>query len=374
MKFSQMTQRVGNRFKKRLVPFVNGVYGKLRKLVSGNPIVITDASDESLAGLRVFGKSTQDGTPTPDAPVEIMSVENPTVVVCGKNLYSGGDISGVKSSPVNITTIPKGTYTISANVNSTDEEYEKSLVLFYYVDDSGYTAVSLNHGEKAYASVSFDKPINQIGFYASINASSSENDNFSFSNIQIEIGDIATDYEPYTEQTLSITRSLHGIPVTSGGNYTDANGQQWICDEVDFERGVYVQRIKQLLMDGSEPWKLYSNKYIYLTIDDVALEGGNGFCTCVPYHYSYAGDGIFAIENVIYLGEVLTQKLNGDITTWTNILTTNPAKLYYILTTPIEIPLTTEQIAAYKALHANKSNTTILNDQDAWMEVSYIAK
>lgn len=62
MKFSQMTQRVGNRFKQRLAPFFNGVYStyaKLRKAV-GNPIVINDASDEALQGLRVFGKSTQD--------------------------------------------------------------------------------------------------------------------------------------------------------------------------------------------------------------------------------------------------------------------------------------------------------------------------
>lgn len=36
---------------------------------------------------------------------------------------------------------------------------------------------------------------------------------------------------------------LHGIPVASGGNYTDKNGQQWICDEIDFERGKYVQRV-----------------------------------------------------------------------------------------------------------------------------------
>ena len=39
---------------------------------------------------------------------------------------------------------------------------------------------------------------------------------------------------------------LPGVPVASGGNYTDQNGQLWICDEVDLERGVKVQRVKSV--------------------------------------------------------------------------------------------------------------------------------
>ena len=50
---------------------------------------------------------------------------------------------------------------------------------------------------------------------------------------QVELGDHATAYEPYKAlQTVEITHTLPGIPVTSGGNYTDSDGQQWICDEV----------------------------------------------------------------------------------------------------------------------------------------------
>ena len=47
------------------------------------------------------------------------------------------------------------------------------------------------------------------------------------------------------EQTLIIStpNGLLGLPVDSGGNYTDSNGQQWVCDEIDFVRGKYIQRI-----------------------------------------------------------------------------------------------------------------------------------
>ena len=63
------------------------------------------------------------------------------------------------------------------------------------------------------------------------------------------------DYEPYhTPQTLTLStpNGLPGIPVTSGGNYTDENGQQWICDEVDLERGVYVQRVDKGAFDATK--------------------------------------------------------------------------------------------------------------------------
>lgn len=36
---------------------------------------------------------------------------------------------------------------------------------------------------------------------------------------------------------------LYGIPVSSGGNYTDDNGQQWIADYKDYTRGVNVQKV-----------------------------------------------------------------------------------------------------------------------------------
>lgn len=40
---------------------------------TGNPVAVDDAFAAPLCGLTVYGKSTQDGTPTPDAPVPIVS-------------------------------------------------------------------------------------------------------------------------------------------------------------------------------------------------------------------------------------------------------------------------------------------------------------
>lgn len=72
--------------------------------------------------------------------------------------------------------------------------------------------------------------------------------------IQLEIGTKATVYEPYREQflTLPTPNGLPGIPVTSGGNYIDSTGQQWVCDEIDLERGVKVQRIDKGAFDSTK--------------------------------------------------------------------------------------------------------------------------
>jgi hypothetical protein len=48
---------------------------------------ITDSDNGKIQDMMIYGKSSQDGTPTPENPVEIKSVVNPTIKICGKNLF-----------------------------------------------------------------------------------------------------------------------------------------------------------------------------------------------------------------------------------------------------------------------------------------------
>lgn len=86
------------------------------------------------------------------------------------------------------------------------------------------------------------------------------------SNFMITEKDENTIYEPYYEpQTISISTptGLPAIPVDSDGNYTDANGQQWIADYVDLKRGKYVQNICDLpLKDIDLEWCTWGVNYI----------------------------------------------------------------------------------------------------------------
>jgi len=54
-------------------------------------------------------------------------------------------------------------------------------------------------------------------------------------------------------------------------------------------------------------------------------------------------------------------------------LASNPTVIQYAMLEPIETPLSETELAAYRALHTNKPNTTILNDGGAHMAVAYAA-
>src|SRR5699024_2213721 len=64
----------------------------IRPTASGNPVSITDSVEWPLLGLKVYGKSTQDGTPSPESPVPIVSAGasgNIETTITGKNLLTG---------------------------------------------------------------------------------------------------------------------------------------------------------------------------------------------------------------------------------------------------------------------------------------------
>ena len=68
----------------------------------------------------------------------------------------------------------------------------------------------------------------------------------------VKKGETNLEYEPPRipqSLTLQTPNGLPGIPVSKDGNYTDADGQQWICDEIDLGRGKYVQRVKDFIIN-----------------------------------------------------------------------------------------------------------------------------
>ena len=359
-----------------------------------------------MQGLRIFGRSTQDGTPTPDAPVEIKSVVEPVVTVAGKNLFDSSKVNqdyfvaenelhvtpttynvdiytGVSGSsqPVssarigNLPYLSKGTYTISFEMIFDDgETHNRSMIVTEInADGSVKGQHSLLSGE-----VFTLEEGTLISLRRNINASAT------IKNLQIELGSETTSYEPYKAlQTVELAHTLPGIPVTSGGNYTDGDGQQWVCDEVDFARGKYVQRIGEYVVSGRESWSV-SNVQNGLADGFVRYDCATALLatsdtvsvwTHFPYKGTYVTDGYGAwvlntTASQIGLRVVTNHKTVDDLKTF---LTENSVTCKYVLATPIETPLSETEIAAYRALHSNYPNTTVLNDAGAHMVVKYAA-
>lgn len=186
-----------------------------------------------------------------------------------------------------------------------------------------------------------------------------------------------TGYQPPQILSLSTPNGLPGLPVDSGGNYTDSNGQQWICDEMDFKRGKYVQRVKKVAFDGSkdETWRR-ENSYVYIRINDSApltIPLVNKFVGVKNTNSNANTNNSSTISSSSALTCCLTGITDGELQVWTTYLQTNPIEVLYILSTPIETDIPEETMNAYRKLYTNYPSTVIQNDAGAGMEVEYVA-
>lgn len=228
---------------------------------TGNPVSASDAFSAPLCGLTVYGRSTQDGTPTPDVPVPIVSA-----------------------------------------------------------GDGG--------------------------------------------TILVTVGDGADERQTITLQT---PNGLPGIPVPSGGNYTDQSGQQWVCDEIDSERGVKVQRV----------WKAQANtkngdideEYrIMMRID--GKKGKSGDFDCIISVTPYTSWTSCVMNNLLYLKNV--KKPDGSLYTAKELQALAlDVYVVYQLATPIETPLTPAELAAYKSLTTYAPDTVVQASDGAGVKLGY---
>ena len=236
----------------------------IRPTVTGETISVNDSVEWPLQGLTLYGKSTQDGTPTLDNPIPIVSAGGGGAIevnVAGGNL---ADISQAKNlgGSAYLQMLETGfAFTYSEqNVNSRMVKFSAKLksgnsYVLTCDRSSDYIKTFLPETEQY---IYFSKPfvpnqdVNFISIYV--------NDNdpygtYTVKNIIINAGKTEIPYEPYKQpQALNVSapNGLPGIPVASGGNYTDADGQQWVCDEIDFAGEAYIQRIGKIDNYNSE--------------------------------------------------------------------------------------------------------------------------
>jgi len=321
----------------------------------GNPISVDDAFPAPLCGLTVYGRSTQDGTPTPDAPVPIVSAGDGgsvVVKVTGKNRMPPNleyqefvECFVKKNTP--ITLVFKG-----------DLVSQGGNILFFDENNNQYW-FGIDAG-KAEHHITYPVDVTKFQYLLS---------NMASENVCLTWNASSPDYEPYREQllTLPTPTGLPGIPVTSGGNYTDSTGRQWVCDEVDLTRGVRVQRVNAVDLStckitGTTELAVTKRLSIMLPIRgrDYKTEA---LCNKLRFFVSFTQDSPhFYVDTA-----------NAQV--FIPIGAKNPEEgeyiLFYALATPIETPLTPDEIAAYKALTTYGPDTVVQAGDGAGVKLEY---
>ena len=186
--------------------------------------------------------------------------------------------------------------------------------------------------------------------------------------VTVTVSDGANESQTLTLQT---PNALPGIPVASGGNYTDENGQQWVCDEVDLARGVRVQRITKIKVTSSLAWQKTGIAVDRYFAWFSGIYTSNVLCT----HFSTAlgsetVGGAIANQNTL-VGFAFSAKGTTTLDDFKAFLDANDVYIWAALATPIETALSATEIAAYKALTTYAPTTVISASGVSGLAASY---
>lgn len=396
---------------------------------SGASVSVSDAFAAPICGLNLYGRSTQDGTPSPDNPVPIVSAGSKgtlAVKVMNKNLFNylappdedkgwyGGEYA-IKEDILTVTAkhgwhiywyknpAPKKTTTVSLAYRQKDSTTSGNTYHSFAIvksDDKSYPTKGdqyivdepepATEWKKVTGTI---EPSEYIGIFICLqNENAEEYREIEIKDMQIELGSTATEYKPYHEKNLILQTpdGIRGIQTLTNGNYVDETGQKWICDEIDLERGVKIQRIGRAKLNRvtttvDPQWYDSDQSYSYeITLfDDYKFydsyaEPNEGYDLCDHFQtYSFSDFYRKNIETGLLAGHSyvvvnISKSLNigatvDEFKTWFN----EHVILYKRLQTPIETPLTDEEIAAYKALVAYAPNTTVQVEDGAEIKLNY---
>ena len=365
---------------------------------TGNPIAVDDAFSAPLCGLTVYGKSTQVRT----TGAQLISLNDSYGVVT---------VNGVTKTPIGISAwklegiskedaiiypyssltflgLSKGDYVFSVFGTSK----AKARYTIIGKGSSGY--IQTGHSQK----ISIQEDVKLTFNYKIENGVESNG----ILMIMLNSGSTSLPWEPYTRgepspspdypqeiesagdggsvvvtlsdgngktQTLTLPtpNGLPGIPVTSGGNYTDPQGQQWVCDEVDLKRGGKVQRANAVDLSTCRVTAITKLTVVKRLSIRLSLYGRDykteALCNKSPFIVSFDKD----------VPHFYVDKTNVQI--FIPIDAKPPEEgeyiLFYALATPIETPLTPDEIAAYKALVAYGPDTVVRASDGAGIKLDY---
>lgn len=351
--------------KKDVASLKEDITTKITKFYASNQgeTHLVDSDDGKIMDMMVYGKSSQNKT----TGKNLLKIKDTTKTVRGVTVTSKDGIITVNGTAtetgwtyINIDTqiLTDGTYIVNYEAKNNDSK----LLL---ADTQGKKVIEQN-----VATTLSNAEIDKVCFVIT----KGETYNMTNVKVQLELGSSATSYEPYTGgipspnpdypqeiksvvnptvkvsnedgtkfKTVTLPYTLNAIPVSSGGNVT-IDGQQYIADYVDVERGKLVRRVG-IKKGFNSAIKDTSGKLFRLDIRDYKGQGDVPLLICDKYTVKKlieARDSSYAIT--AYGLEIFVRNETVE-----NEIVDKDTTIFYAKKTE-EINLTPEKIAAFKAL------------------------
>lgn len=369
----------------------------ITETAKGNPAVCEDSVEWSLLGLKVYGKSAQKTTTGANL------IDLPEFA--SNAYYNALDKSQYAGIYEQLATLKPGTqYRIGCSNLAQLSKFEIGIIY-----DGGSTLTIRNRNQTGEAkNTAISSVIVCLG--------STEAGERTAYDVILNEGSTSLPYEPYTggqaspspnypqeivsagddgsidltvsngsslsqSMTIATPNGLPGVSVGSGGNYTDASGQRRWSDIIDCSNKKKYQYINEVVVDGTNVKFTASPDGQFWNLPDYSAPSGmesysdqiNNYFPSNVFFVNGNRDFIYTMpqamapyfETIDELNAFCVQKNTEG----------NPLTIMYVMDTPIETPLSEEEIAAYRVLHTYDSTTVITPDDAlAEVEVDYLVK
>lgn len=336
-----------------------------------------------ITDFKLDGETSQNGTPTPDAPVPVKVVTGENVVkICEKNLFD-------KNAATQYRYISDSNGSITYSSNNYTYAGES------YIPCEPNTAYTLSGGSQYMRIAEYTSDKTFIKIVNSQTSSSpitittgntgaflrvSYNDtSLGDAGIQLELGSTATAYEPYQGQSYTI--DLGSIELCKIGDYQDSiykSGDKW-----------YVHKeTAKVVLNGTENWGNggVANTQYTDSITNYAVSENSPFSSSFSGVSNVAGAGAVPGDNTIafinrndvyrfYIKSSVASSVD-SVKTW---LSNNNLPVYYALATPTDTEITNEALitqldnVASAPLYTGVNNiTTITPNEQGTLEIKYV--
>ena len=198
----------------------------------------------------------------------------------------------------------------------------------------------------------------------------------------LNVGTSPLPWQPYVAPSsalIALTDSLRGIPVTSGGNYTDEDGQQWIADYIYRRQtdGKWMiwRKCGSTAYDGSEDeaWSQspsVSYRFIINGSTSPALSAA------IASSFKVSTKGTTDVGQFVVNDGNNSRYFNSNqnsLEAWKAWLAENPQTVVYQLATPTIEELPTDVQTELNGLMTYNLHTDMWNNDGAFMNLKYVA-
>lgn len=363
----------------------------IRPTVSGELISVKDSAEFPLQDLKIFGKTTQDGEPSLENPIPLVSVGgegNINVTFTKSNLLipelltseevNGQKLEYMEDGRLRITGTSSGTGSTLFMGEYIDEFVDGATyyISAYNIQDTNFRIAFSDGKETTYLKkITVDKKtMKSIRPYIQDLSKPCPDGTIVSVMINIGIKQVAWSKPQRYKLTIPIPEGLHGIPVSSGGNYTDSTGQQWICDSIEKNADGGWEVVKRC---GIGTYNSV-NRYDFTTGDaaiyEKILKKSSVRLEVISDKFKF--DSISKDDGTIFglSGELRLWHKMGSKEEFEQWISQNPVKVIFPLQELVKAPITDpELIAKLNDLHTYYGITNLFCTDNAGQQMQYLA-